>query len=119
MKESIIQQQICDYLSAVGVFYFSPLNEVAMMLFMAFKISKEVSFKIMTHLKKMGLLPGIPDICILANNTCYFLEVKNETGKPSKQQLLIHNILTEKNFKVAIVRSVEDVQKIIKEWGIV
>ena len=116
MKESIIQQQICNYLSAVGVFYFSPLNEVAMMLFMAFKISKEVSFKIMTHLKKMGLLPGIPDICILANNTCYFLEVKNETGKPSKQQLIIHKALTDKGYKVAIVRSVEDVRHfLIKE----
>jgi hypothetical protein len=108
MKESIIQQQICDYLSAVGVFYFSVPNE-----------HYNISHGQRVTLHKMGMLSGIPDICILANNTCYFLEVKNETGKPSKQQLLIHNILTEKNFKVAIVRSVEDVQKIIKEWGIV
>ena len=119
MKESIIQQQICDYLSAAGVFYFAPLNEVAMMLFMAFKISKEVSFKIMTHLKKMGLLPGIPDICILANNTCYFLEVKNETGKPSKQQLIIHKALIDRGYRVAIVRSVEDVKTILTAWSVI
>jgi len=108
MKESIIQQQICDYLSAVGVFYFSIPNE-----------HYNISHGQRVTLHKMGMLSGIPDICVLANGTAYFLEVKNETGKPSKQQLLIHNILTEKNFKVAIVRSVEDVQKIIKEWGIV
>jgi len=108
MEESIIQQQICNYLSAVGVFYFSVPNE-----------HYNISFAQRTTLQKMGLVSGMPDLCILHNGTAYFLEVKNETGKPSKQQLLIHNILTEKNFKVAIVRSVEDVQKIIKEWGIV
>ena len=108
MKESIIQQQICEYLSLQGIFYFSIPNE-----------HYNISFAQRTTLQKMGLVSGMPDLCILHNGTAYFLEVKNETGKPSKQQLLIHKILTEKNFKVAIVRSVEDVQKILKEWRIV
>ena len=105
MKESIIQQQVCDYLSAVGVFYFSIPNE-----------HYNISHGQRVTLHKMGMLSGIPDICILANGTCYFLEVKNETGKPSKQQLIIHKALTDKGYKVAIVRSVDDVRHfLIKE----
>ena len=119
MKESIIQQQICDYLSAVGVFYFSVLNETAIMILKMFHIPDAVSYRITSFLKKMGLLPGIPDICVLANNTCYFLEVKNETGKPSKQQLIIHKALTDKGYKVAIVRSVEDVKIILTVWSVI
>ena len=116
MKESIIQQQICDYLSAVGVFYFSILNEAAIMILKMFHIPDAVSYRIVSFLKKMGLLSGMTDICILANGTCYFLEVKNETGKPSKQQLIIHKALIDKGYKVAIVRSVEDVRHfLIKE----
>ena len=116
MKESIIQQQICNYLSAVGVFYFSILNETAIMILKMFHIPDAVSYRIVSFLKKMGLLSGMTDICILANNTCYFLEVKNETGKPSKRQLIIHKALTDKGYKVAIVRSVEDVRHfLIKE----
>ena len=108
MKESIIQQQICDYLSAVGVFYFSIPNE-----------HYNISHGQRVTLHKMGMLSGIPDICILANNTCYFLEVKNETGKPSKQQLIIHKALTYKGYRVAIVRSVEDVKTILTVWSVI
>ena len=61
MKESIIQQQICDYLSAVGVFYFAVLNEAAIMILKMFHIPDVVSYRIVSFLKKMGLLPGIPD----------------------------------------------------------
>ena len=108
MKESIIQQQICAYLSAVGVFYFSVPNE-----------HYNISHGQRVTLHKMGMLSGIPDICILANNTCYFLEVKNETGKPSKQQLIIHKALTDKGYRVAIVRSVEDVKTILTVWSVI
>ena len=119
MKESIIQQQIWDYLSAAGVFYFSILNETAIMILKMFHIPDAVSYRIVSFLKKMGILPGMTDICILANNTCYFLEVKNETGKPSKQQLIIHKALTDKGYKVAIVRSVEDVKTILTVWSVI
>jgi len=108
MKESIIQQQICEYLSAVGVFYFSIPNE-----------HYNISHRQRVTLHKMGMLSGMPDICILANNTCYFLEVKNETGKPSKQQLIIHKALTDKGYKVVIVRSVEDVKTILTAWSVI
>ena len=108
MKESIIQQQICDYLSAVGVFYFSIPNE-----------HYNISHGQRVTLHKMGMLSGIPDICVLANGTCYFLEVKNGTGKPSKQQLIIHKALTDKGYKVAIVRSVDDVKTILTVWSVI
>ena len=108
MKESIIQQQICEYLSLCGIFYFSIPNE-----------HYNISFGQRVTLQKMGLVSGMPDLCILHNGTIYFLEVKNETGKLSVHQRLIHKILFNKGFKVAVVRSVDDVQKIIKEWGIV
>jgi len=108
MKESIIQQQICDYLSLQGIFYFSIPNE-----------HYNISHGQRVTLQKMGLVSGMPDLCILHNGTAYFLEVKNETGKASKQQLIIHKALTDKGYKVVIVRSVEDVKTILTVWSVI
>lgn len=101
--ESILQQQICEYLSIKGVFYFSVPNE-----------HYNISHAQRMTLKKMGLLPGMPDLAILANGSIYFLEVKTESGRVSEQQKNIHNVLTSMGYIVEVVRSVEDVQRFVK-----
>jgi len=105
MKESIIQQQICDYLSAKGFFYFSIPNE-----------HWNISHAQRTLFKKMGMLPGMPDLCVITDwGHVFFIEVKNETGKVSEQQKRIHEVLKRKGFAVYVVRSLEETIKIIKD----
>ncbi len=103
MKESTIQQQICEYLSLLGIFYFSIPNE-----------HYNISHAQRTQLRKMGLLPGMPDLCVLANKTCYFLEIKTASGRLTAQQTVIHEILKKRGYIVEVCRSVEDVTKIFE-----
>jgi hypothetical protein len=107
MKESIIQQQICEYLSIRGIFFFSIPNE-----------HYNISHRQLMTLKKMGLVSGMPDLCILHGGRVYFLEVKNETGTLSDNQKNIHAILSDKGYPVSIVRSVENVESALRLWGI-
>ena len=107
MKESTLQQIICQYMSANGIFYFSIPNE-----------HYNISFKQRTVLKKMGLVPGMPDLAILANNTIYFMELKVEDGVLNKHQKIIIPRLIEKGYKVAIVYSYEQAVEQLKRWGV-
>ena len=108
MKESTIQQQICEYLSLLGIFYFSIPNE-----------HYNISHAQRTQLRKMGLLPGMPDIGILENNNIYFIEIKTASGRLTEQQTVIHEILKKRGYTVEVCRSVEDVAIFLKRWGIV
>jgi hypothetical protein len=104
MKESTIQQQICDYLSAAGYFYFSVPNE-----------HYNISHAQRTTLKKMGLTPGIPDLVVCSpGRRVIFIEVKNETGVVSKDQKIVHAALRRIGHVVYVVRSVEDVISIME-----
>ena len=107
MKESTIQQQICEYLSIKGVFYFSIPNE-----------HYNISHGQRTTLKKMGLLPGMPDLCILHGGRVFFIEVKAPGEYPTPKQANIHDALMARGYPVEIARSVEDVQEILEGWRI-
>jgi len=107
LTESTIQQQICDYLSIRGYFYFSVPNE-----------HYNISHGQRTTLKKMGLTPGIPDLCVcLRGGRIIFLEVKTSTGNLTNSQPFIHEALRKLDHTVYVVRSVEDVIKIMEEVG--
>ena len=107
MKESTLQQIICQYMSANGIFYFSIPNE-----------HYNISFKQRATLKKMGLVPGMPDLAILANGTIYFMELKVEDGVLNKHQKIIIPRLIEKGYQVAIVYNFEQAVEQLKMWGV-
>lgn len=119
MKESTMQIQIISYLSHIAVkhdiVYFAILNETAMMILKMFRISDKTCAKIINFLKKMGLLAGIPDMCILHSGKAHFVELKNETGKVSVTQKLIHKAFNRAGFKVHIVRSLEEFKIILND----
>lgn len=104
--EAVLQMSIHDLLSRAGVFHFSIPNERS-------------NQKTMSKLKKMGLAPGMPDLCILENGTIYFIEFKSEKGKLSDKQKMLHRILKEKGYQVAAAYSFEEAYKILNEWGFV
>ena len=76
--------------------------------------------------KAMGAVAGWPDIEIagrerygvLSIPALFFLEVKTETGKLNLKQKKLHPRLRQLGFKVAVVRSIDDVRDALIAWRI-
>ncbi len=62
--------------------------------------------------KSLGQLAGWPDITVLlwANVGPIFFEVKTKTGRVSKAQKDMHKAMIDLGYRVAVVRSIEDVR---------
>ena len=122
MTESTIQTNICTYLSMIahqtGIVYFSVPNEGIMTVLMMFKIPKVTCYKIISYFKKLGLLPGTNDLVLVHRGMYYGLEVKTAVGIQSHEQVLFMENIIKAGGKYEVVRGVEDVQAILKEWGI-
>lgn len=113
--ETLLQIQIVEYLSLIAqkndFIFFSIPNEGAMTAGKG-----KVDYALMTTLKKMGMLPGVPDLCIIKNGRAYFMEVKTSKGKLSKVQDIVTDNILKKGSLINVVRSVEDVQITLKHW---
>lgn len=83
------------------------------------------------YLKKMGIRfyhpekgrgvnkthrAGQPDITALENGKVIFIELKNENGIMSPEQVDFQDLAEENNFPHFIVKSFENFVKIIREW---
>lgn len=70
--------------------------------------------------KANGALAGFPDLLVLpyASVGVLFFEVKAEGGYASKTQKEMHERLHNLGYRVAIVRSVQDVRESLAEWGV-
>lgn len=62
--------------------------------------------------KAMGVVPGVPDMCLLHNKTAYFFEFKSEQGKLSPEQIRWHEIARKLGYEVFVVIDFEDFKKI-------
>ena len=122
--EGDIQVQIVDYLSHLAAIrkdfiFFSVPNEGFMKgvsLVAGRDRKSKLTASVVNRLKKMGLTDGIPDLCIVQKGgRVFFLEVKKPTGTLSVTQKIIHNRLNELSVPGAVVRSVEDVMKVVGE----
>lgn len=119
MRESIIQEQIANALSALssryGFVYFSVPNEATLY---GGREGTGKQFARLATLKKMGMRPGASDLIIGAAGRMYCLEVKNETGEQSTDQLLFEAWCLRAGVPYVVVRSVDDVMYWLREWGI-
>ena len=122
LSESKIQQNICTYLSMIahqtGIVYFSVPNEGIMSVLKMFKVPDKSCYAIVAFFKKMGLLPGVSDIVIIWRGMAFCMEVKNERGKQSPDQVLFQSNIVKAGAKYEVVRGIEDVQRVLREWGI-
>lgn len=79
-------------------------------------------FKLSPHeigiLKRAGWVAGIPDRCIIWQGRAHFLEAKGSRGSVSLSQTKMMARLQVAGAKVAVVRSVDDVERALIEWGI-
>lgn len=117
MKESVIQESIVNFLSMIcrqyEFLFFSVPNESITTGTEGKDFGRAIS------LKKMGVTPGVSDLIIGHDGRMYCLEVKNEKGRQSANQKNFERWCEECSIPYRVVRSVEDVQKALKEWGIV
>lgn len=121
--ESALQTRIVEYLSLIArrhrFLFFSVPNEATLKTAGLSRIPKHVTFALLGVLKKMGLLPGVSDLVIVAENGRFFgMEVKTSNGRLSDHQQLFRARCDELNIPYAVVRSVEAAEMQLKEWGI-
>ena len=108
MSEAKIQTDIVKYLQSKKIFFCSIPNEAA---------GRDAKIR-MSKLKSMGLRSGAPDLILFLNDGLLIsLEVKVETGKQSKPQVLFEEKIKILGFNYFIVKSVDDVRGVLNEFG--
>ena len=70
--------------------------------------------------KRMGLTPGFPDIAVFpySHIPVMFFEVKAPGGTLSLAQKVLHERLMGLGYRVAVVRSIDDVRERLAGWGV-
>lgn len=110
MRETDIEKAITDYLR-----FALPPDAVSFHIPQGgFKLSPWE----LGQLKRAGYVAGIPDRCILWGGCAYFLECKGPRGRlsPAQEEMFIR--IETAGCEVAVVRSVEDVERALTEWRI-
>lgn len=114
LPESAIQQQVRSYLAALAI------DAVAVPNGSVLAGDKVARAKQMAKLKKTGLMPGFADLILFDRRVrrVSFLEVKSKNGTVSPAQEAFAALATGVwGFPYAVVRSVEDVAAVLREWG--
>ena len=106
MSEAKIQADIVQYLQTRGVYFFSVPNEAA---------GRDAAIR-MARLKAMGLRSGVSDMVLIFPGQVVFVEVKDENGKQSDNQRRFQDKVNELGFDYFLVKSVEDVQKVVDKF---
>jgi len=118
-KESVIQQEIVAYLSSIAQqynFVFFAIPNEGFMVAAMYGMEKKKRYAMKTHFKKMGLTPGMPDLCLLHEGRAYMFEVKRPGEKLTNAQENIHELLNDKiNVPSFVVNSVDDVKNILED----
>ena len=71
---------------------------------------RQTSARMGAKLKRMGVKPGVPDICIIWRGRSIFIELKTPKGRTSPAQEAVMSALTMAGAVVNVCRSLEDVQ---------
>jgi len=69
-------------------------------------------------LKRMGLVPGVPDVLIVYQGRAYWIELKSDSGQLSKTQKDTIAALNTAGSHVMICHSVEEVSYALSLWKI-
>jgi len=70
------------------------------------------------QLASHGVLAGFPDLIILHEGRAFFIELKAGSGRVSRAQAQAHMLLEGAGFKVAVARSIADVDDALRGWGV-
>lgn len=109
MKESEIQSAIIDYLTVLenqGKLFFQRTNNNT--------VYDPIGKRFRSLAK--GQKKGFPDILVLMSGVCIGIEVKTKIGQQSREQKAMQKYFEEQGSRYYVVRSVEDVRKILKGY---
>ena len=113
-RESPIQIAIVDYLETVmpQALVHHAKGEIN-------KRGKSIQIEL-GKAKRKGAKKGFPDLIVLPFATvgALFFEVKAEGNYADKNQKEMHEHLRALGYRVAVVRSIEDVRECLIEWGV-
>lgn len=76
------------------------------------------SFQAQRALKSNGVRKGWPDIELVAGGKVYFVELKAAGRYPSPAQQACHGDLERAGCKVAVARSLKEVETVVRAWGL-
>jgi len=123
MTETEIQiQVVMDYLYPLqkeknNFEFFATLNEATLKASVG--LSKQRRMYLIGLFKKMGMKVGIPDLVFLCQQArVFFIELKDDTGKLSENQLFRIPILENLGFNVYVCRSLDEVKDVLIIEGI-
>jgi hypothetical protein len=105
MAESHIQAAIVQALQIHGVYFFSVPNE-----------GHANNARRAQMLKSMGLRSGVSDLVVVLLKKVIFIEVKTATGRQSQAQKDFERTVTELGHEYHVVRSVDEMLKILEEY---
>lgn len=110
MKEIEIQSAILDYLAILerqGKLFFQRTNNNTI-----FDTKKNIHRSLAKGQKK-----GFPDVIVIISGLCIGIEIKSKTGRQSKEQKEIEAKFKSNGAEYYVVRSVEEVRKILNSSG--
>jgi Holliday junction resolvase-like predicted endonuclease len=67
------------------------------------------------HHKNMGYVKGQPDLVAISNNKVFFIELKTQKGKQSKEQKEVEQEIKKRGMDYIVVRSLEDIREYLKK----
>ncbi|MFC0280541.1 VRR-NUC domain-containing protein [Falsigemmobacter intermedius] len=68
--------------------------------------------------KHLGMAVGFPDLVAFTFHGPLFFEVKAKGNYATPEQKFVHAELSRLGYRVAVVKSIEDVRAKLAEWGI-
>lgn len=113
-REGPIHRSIVSWLGTVmpDAMVYHCRNEINMS---GWRVAKEQA-----DARKKGAIKGFTDLLVLpyANVGAFFLEVKSENGRVQPEQAAVHERLQALGYRVAVVRSIDDVRAALDRWGV-
>ncbi|RPJ58247.1 MAG: VRR-NUC domain-containing protein [Dehalococcoidia bacterium] len=117
-EEAYIQYQVVNvlslYASRMNFVFFSVPNEGTLMA----SAGKDL-YKVINHLKKLGMTPGVSDLIIIKDGKTHCLEIKSKTGSLSENQSIFASNAVAAGALYNYCNSFLEVMEILKKWGII
>ena len=67
--------------------------------------------------KRMGLRPGVADLCIIVGGKAHFLELKSEKGVPSEAQIAFRDDCLDRGIPYRVAFGINEALAILTEWN--
>lgn len=107
-QESRLQKAVVQVVRLThlpGVLWFSVPNE------------GKRSVALGDELKRMGLRPGVADLCFIVKGRAHFLELKSADGKQSKEQVAFEADCAIAGAHYAVAKDLDEAMAVLRRWS--